>query len=189
MPRVQTPAHLRREYECIFLLDQECDEPVVEKQINRYKELVVEQGGKVLRIDNWGLRRMAYTINKKPKATYIYMQYLAGGAIVSEMERTMRLSEEVIRYLTVLVDGAVDPTARPDFQKVTKHEPVEERMDPRRDQGPRSTAPTPMSPATPLRSDELDEDDDDDDSDRRPTRSDYRGGRHDRDDDDYNRED
>jgi small subunit ribosomal protein S6 len=147
MPRVQTPSHLRREYEIVYLIDQECEEPKVDKIAHHYREMVGTHGGKVVRLDNWGLRRLAYPIQKKGKATYIYMLFLGNHEVVSELERNMRISEDIVRWQTVLVDDQVDPNARPEVTEVTRHAPIEERSDGRRGDRPqRATAPTPMSP-------------------------------------------
>ena len=180
MPRIQTPSHLRREYEIVYLIDQGCEDPAIDKFAHKYRDLVGEQGGKVVRLDNWGLRRLAYPIANKEKATYIYMQYLGGPALVAEMERLMRITEEIVRYQTIVLDDAVDPEARPAVSDVTKHVVLEERGDARRMERPsRATAPTPMSPPPREESDRGDRDDDRDDRGRggyRRERNDFDGG-------------
>ena len=65
------------------------------------------------KIDNWGLRTLAYPIQAHKKGIYLYVRYLGGSDIVKELERNLRIWDEVIRYLTVLIDGDVDPEARP----------------------------------------------------------------------------
>lgn len=132
MARVQTPAHLRREYECIYLIDQALEEPMVDQVIQRYRDVVSEQGGKVVRIDNWGKRKLAYEIDKQQKATYVYMQLLASGELVAELERTMRLSDDIVRFMTVVIDEDVDPNARPEASEVTRRLSEEEEEEQRR---------------------------------------------------------
>ncbi len=122
MARRQTPPHLRREYECVYLVRQDLEDPQVGQVIEKFRKLVSGQGGKVTRLDNWGKRKLAYEIQKQPRATYVYMQFLGTSGLVGELERNMRLDDNVVRWLTVLVDESVDPTARPEATEVTRRE-------------------------------------------------------------------
>ena len=70
-------------------------------------------GGKVIKVDNWGKRRLAYEVAKERKGIYLYWQYLAQPGVVEETERNLRMLDSVIRYLTVKVDEDVDVQARP----------------------------------------------------------------------------
>src|SRR5262249_49450032 len=70
-------------------------------------------GGKIIKIDNWGKRRLAYEVAKERKGIYLYWQYLAQPGVVEETERNLRMLDNVIRYLTVKVDENVDVAARP----------------------------------------------------------------------------
>ena len=67
-------------------------------------------GGKVIKIDNWGKRRLAYEVAKERKGIYLYWQYLAQPGVVEETERNLRMLDSVIRYLTVKVDTDIDVT-------------------------------------------------------------------------------
>ena len=83
-------------------------------QLNqRFRGVIEERGGKVLKVDNWGKRRLSYEIRKQRKGIYLYWQYLGDPNIVAELERNMRLLDPVIRYMTIKVDEDVDPSARP----------------------------------------------------------------------------
>jgi small subunit ribosomal protein S6 len=70
-------------------------------------------GGKIIKIDNWGKRRLAYEVAKERKGIYLYWLYLAQPGVVEETERNLRMLDSVIRYLTVKVDEDVDVGARP----------------------------------------------------------------------------
>jgi small subunit ribosomal protein S6 len=67
----------------------------------------------VLKVDNWGKRRLAYEVAKERKGIYLYWQYLANPGVVEEAERNLRMLDSVIRYLTVKVDVDIDVSARP----------------------------------------------------------------------------
>jgi small subunit ribosomal protein S6 len=84
----------------------------VKDYIERFKKVVEEQGGSVAHLEEWGLRDMAYRIEKQGKGYYTLLQYRAEARAVDEVERTMRLTDGVLRYLTVRVDEAAEAAAQ-----------------------------------------------------------------------------
>lgn len=102
-----------REYETIYILNPDTTNDKVGEVNDRVKGIIEERGGKVIKVDNWGKRRLSYEIAKQRKGIYLYWQYLGNPDIVNEFERNMRMLDSVIRYLTVRVDEDVDPNARP----------------------------------------------------------------------------
>ncbi len=102
-----------REYETIYILNPDTANDMVGEVNDKVKGLIEERGGKILKVDNWGKRRLSYEIAKQRKGIYLYWQYLGNPAIVSEFERNMRMLDSVLRYLTVRIDEDVDPNARP----------------------------------------------------------------------------
>jgi small subunit ribosomal protein S6 len=91
-------------YEHVFLVRQEISPAQVEALTKEYSEVIESQGGKVGKTEYWGLKTLAYKIKKNRKAHYALMNIDAPPAAVQEMERRMRLSPDVIRFLTVRVD-------------------------------------------------------------------------------------
>jgi small subunit ribosomal protein S6 len=79
-------------------------------------------GGKIIKVDNWGKRRLAYEVAKERKGIYLYWQYLAQPGVVEETERNLRMLDSVIRYLTVKVDSDIDVGARPSEIDDTSYE-------------------------------------------------------------------
>src|SRR4051812_21410028 len=102
-----------REYETIYILRPNTPNEGVAEVNSRIKGVIEGMGGKVIKIDNWGKRRLAYEVAKERKGIYLYWQYLAQPGVVEETERNLRMLDSVIRYLTVKVDEDVDVTARP----------------------------------------------------------------------------
>src|ERR1700749_3836047 len=102
-----------REYETIYILRPNTPNEGVAEVNTRIKGIIEGMGGKVLKVDNWGKRRLAYEVAKERKGIYLYWQYLAQPGVVEETERNLRMLDSVIRYLTVKVDEDVDVTARP----------------------------------------------------------------------------
>jgi small subunit ribosomal protein S6 len=102
-----------REYETIYILRPNTPNEGVAEVNSRIKGIIENMGGKIIKVDNWGKRRLAYEVAKERKGIYLYWQYLAQPGIVEETERNLRMLDAVIRYLTVKVDENVDVTARP----------------------------------------------------------------------------
>jgi small subunit ribosomal protein S6 len=88
-------------YETMYILRPDINEEQVSQAIGKYQEILREHGAKILETQHRGKRRLAYPIHKFREGIYIQMNYQAPGAVIAVMERAMRLSEEVIRFLTV----------------------------------------------------------------------------------------
>src|SRR5689334_24783192 len=102
-----------REYETIYILRPNTPNEGVSEVNTRIKNVIESMGGKVIKVDNWGKRRLAYEVAKERKGIYLYWQYLAQPGVVEEYERNLRMLDNVIRYLTTKVDENIDVTARP----------------------------------------------------------------------------
>jgi small subunit ribosomal protein S6 len=102
-----------REYETIYILRPNTPNEGVAEVNARIKSVIESQGGKILKVDNWGKRRLAYEVAKERKGIYLYWQYLGTSGVVEETERNLRMLDSVIRFLTVKVDEDIEVTARP----------------------------------------------------------------------------
>src|SRR4029078_1335178 len=92
-------------YETIFIARQDVPATQVETLTNQFEELVKAQGGTVSKKEYWGLRSLTYRIKKNRKGHYTLLNIDAPAAAVKELERTMSINEDIIRYLTVRVDS------------------------------------------------------------------------------------
>lgn len=92
-------------YECVFLTRPDLSQAQVEALAEQYAEVIRENDGEVTKTEFWGLRNLAYRVNKNRKAHYIMLNIAGSSAGVDEVERRMRLSEDVMRFLTVRVDA------------------------------------------------------------------------------------
>src|SRR5689334_2072658 len=102
-----------REYETIYILRPNTPNEGVAEVNTRIRGVIEGMGGKIIKVDNWGKRRLAYEVAKERKGIYLYWLYLAQPGVVEETERNLRMLDSVIRYLTVKVDDNIDVTARP----------------------------------------------------------------------------
>ena len=102
-----------REYETIYILRPNTPNEGVAEVNTRIKGIIEGMGGKILKVDNWGKRRLAYEVAKERKGIYLYWQYLAKPGVVEETERNLRMLDSVIRYLSIKVDENIVVDARP----------------------------------------------------------------------------
>jgi small subunit ribosomal protein S6 len=91
-------------YEHVFLSRQDISQAQVEAQAKEYSQVIEEGGGKVGKTEYWGLKTVAFKIKKNRKAHYSLMNIDAPPAAITEMERRMGLSPDVIRFITIRVD-------------------------------------------------------------------------------------
>ena len=94
-------------YETVFIARQDMSPAQVEALADDYGALMESLGGKVEKREHWGLKTLAYRIKKNRKGHYVLFNFDTSGDAVAELERRMRLSEDVLRYLTLRIE-AVD---------------------------------------------------------------------------------
>lgn len=98
-------------YETMYILRPDLSDETVDAAIGRYQSILKDQGADILETQHRGKRRLAYEIDRHREGIYIQMNYTGIGSVVAPMERAMRLSEEVLRYLTVKQEVAVPAPA------------------------------------------------------------------------------
>jgi small subunit ribosomal protein S6 len=103
----------QREFETTIIIRPDIQKEGIADLVNRLQRIYSRNGGRMQKIDNWGLRTLAYPIEGHKKGVYLYVRFLGGSDMVKELERNLGIWDEVLRYLTVFVDGDVDPDARP----------------------------------------------------------------------------
>lgn len=106
--QTETPRRVR-EYETIYVLRPDVTRESQEKIAARVEEVVGREGGKLTQVENWGRRQLAYVVKKYRRGVYVYFKYVGGGQAVSEVERNLRMLDDVLKYQTVQVRADVDP--------------------------------------------------------------------------------
>src|SRR5487761_2385982 len=91
-------------YEHIFLARQDVSAQQVEELTNQFTEVLTQGGGKVTKNEYWGIKTLSYRIRKNRKAHYSLLNIDAAHAAGAEMERQMRISEDILRFMTIRVD-------------------------------------------------------------------------------------
>jgi small subunit ribosomal protein S6 len=92
-------------YENVFIARQDISGAQVDTLADQFTQLISEHGGEVKKRENWGLRNLAYRMNKNRKGHYVLFNIDAPPPAIAELERTMRINEDVLRYLTIRVDA------------------------------------------------------------------------------------
>jgi len=108
-------------YETMYILRPDIPEDEVNTHIDKYNKLLEKAGGKILDSQMRGKRRLAYTISKHREGIYVQLSHQGDGQHVSKIEKTLRLSEDVIRYMTVKQDGPI-PTPKPSNKNTQTNE-------------------------------------------------------------------
>jgi small subunit ribosomal protein S6 len=108
-------------YESTFVARQDISRADINRMIETYSEIITQGGGKVVKQEYWGLRNLAYKIKKNRKAHYVLLAIDAPYDALKEMERTLRISEDIIRVLSVRVD-AIEEGPSPMMQKSGRDE-------------------------------------------------------------------
>ena len=95
-------------YEHVFISRQDLSNAQAESLVEHFSTVLADNGGKVVESEYWGVKTMAYKINKNRKGHYAFLKSDAPSAAVQEMERLMRLHDDVMRVLTIKVDTHTD---------------------------------------------------------------------------------
>ena len=103
---------LMNEYETTVILKPDLGGDDIEAALDRIRDVVSKEGGKLLNVEHWGRKRLAYDIQKYNRGVYVQAQYLGAGGLVAELERNIRISSAFLRFLTVKVEDEVTADSR-----------------------------------------------------------------------------
>ena len=90
-------------YECIFIIKQELSPQEVHELVDKYKIFIQKAHGKVIKREYWGLRRLAYEIEKNKKGHYIFFGLYTSHSIIKKIENHFNISEEILKFLTIKI--------------------------------------------------------------------------------------
>jgi len=117
-----------RQYETAFLITPKLEEEETEKLIEKMAEVVKKKKGKIVNIEKWGKRRLAYPIDKLDEAVYVFFHYEGDPEIPHELQRRFRQTETVIRYLTLRKETQAQPRKKTKSHKREKTKIKEEKI-------------------------------------------------------------
>ena len=93
-----------RNYESVVILNATLEDPQIEEITKSIHHTIKTNGGEITDVENWGRKRLAYAINNSKSGYYLITRFIAAQSMISEFERSLKLDENVIRYLTISLD-------------------------------------------------------------------------------------
>ena len=97
----------------MYIIDPTVEDQARADLIARFNSLIEQNGGKVDRVDEWGKRRLAYTIDYKTEGYYVLLYITAPSTLPKELERNMQISDSVLRYMVIRFEGELPPKREP----------------------------------------------------------------------------
>jgi small subunit ribosomal protein S6 len=92
------------QYETVFILTPVLSDDQVKEAVKKFRDLLLEKGAQIIYEDNWGLRKLAYPIQKKSTGFYHLIEFKAEGAVIAELELAYKRDEKIIRFVTMSLD-------------------------------------------------------------------------------------
>ena len=100
-----------RQYETVILVDPDSGQDGIDKVLERTRDAFKKTKAKEIRVENWGVRKLAYELNRRKRGTYLYIQFLGSNETVAELERLLKILEPAFKYQTLVINPQVDPTS------------------------------------------------------------------------------
>lgn len=97
-----------RRYETIFIADPDLQDGARKNLFEKFTSLLGQEGGLLVKFEDWGNKKLAYEINKKARGHYVCMTYGGNGEVIKELERNFRLDENIMKFMTILLEKDVD---------------------------------------------------------------------------------
>lgn len=98
-----------RRYESVVIINPDVSAEERDATKAKLQEIIAQNGGEILKVEDWGIKRLAYLIRKKARGYYLLFDYCGMGAVVGEIERFCRISDKCLKYMTIVVDMDADP--------------------------------------------------------------------------------
>lgn len=121
-------------YEDVLILDPNLDDTAIEETVQKVKDVIIKQGGEILKTENWGRRKLAYELNKHQKGCYILLLFKAPPATITELEKLGKVLDAIIKFMVVKytkkkqIEALTAPpaeAAKPDEAKAAEPEMAE----------------------------------------------------------------
>lgn len=90
-----------KSYEVLYIIDNSLSDEAKEATIQKFSDIVINDGGTIDTIDKWGTKKLAYTIDYKTEGYYVLMNFTCNPDVPAEIERVMRITDSIIRYMVL----------------------------------------------------------------------------------------
>ena len=120
-----------RRYETIYIVNPNLDDEALKEVVTKFSDLIKKQKGSIIKIDEWGKRKMAYEVKRFDKGHYVLLDFCGLPEMVTELERNLKLDDRILKYSTVKIDEDVDPAeliVEEEKTEYSKENQVEEKQ-------------------------------------------------------------
>jgi len=114
-----------REYETIYLMRPDVSKEAAGRVAQRVDEALKREGGTLVAVETWGRRQTAFAVGRFKRAVYVYLKYVGKSTLVAELERNLRMQDDVIKYQTIILNSDVDLAALTVDPEVAKFEELD----------------------------------------------------------------
>jgi small subunit ribosomal protein S6 len=125
MTQTATAPVQAREYETIYVLRPDVTPDNAGRVARRVEEAVAREGGRLTLVETWGRRQLAYAVGRHRRGIYLYVKYVGAGEIVTELERNLRMLDDVIKFMTVQVRSDVEFESLTVDESSVQFDPIE----------------------------------------------------------------
>ncbi len=98
-----------RHYETLYLLHPDLNDEERQERADKLQKIITDDGGQIVKVDPWPLRKLAYRVQKQTQGWYVCMEYAAPASTIQELTRNMRLDESLMKFVTIKKDDTFDP--------------------------------------------------------------------------------
>jgi small subunit ribosomal protein S6 len=114
-------------YESIFIINPNLSDEETANTIKKMQDVVTKQGGEMIKFEDWGKKKLSYEIKKQKRGHYAFFQFKGPAPVISELERTYKLTDSVIKFLTVKLEKELRVKAPPKPKKKDLAKPESEQ--------------------------------------------------------------
>lgn len=118
-----------RTYETIYIVNPEATGDAYAAIVDKFKGVLTEQGASIIKVDEWGVRKMAYPIKKQTRGSYVLTVFEAQPEVIKEFERRMRIDETIMKFQTVYLEKGFEASAPAEAQEAEAAVDQEEEAD------------------------------------------------------------
>ena len=111
-------------YETIYIVNPTLDDDSLKEAIDKFSDLIKKLKGAIVKVDEWGKRKLAYEVKRFDKGYYVVLDFCALPKMVTELERNLKLDDRILKYITVKIDENVDLK-----DLVSKEKEIEDTME------------------------------------------------------------
>ena len=111
-------------YETIYIANPTLDDDSLKEAIDKFSDLIKKLKGTIVKVNEWGKRKLAYDVKRFDKGYYVVLDFCALPKMVTELERNLKLDDRILKYITVKIDENVDPK-----DLVSKEKEIEDTME------------------------------------------------------------